>query len=454
MQEGDPVTKGQLIGRLDDSNERAALNQAEAAYQAAQSLIPQAQINLNLQRLSTDAAIQRAQAGVASQTAKARGAAEQVGLISQTLTQQQAQAGSQLAAVQSQAAQASAQVTTAAANLNTVRQGVETARQAAAAATATINAALANAERANADERRYARLLQQDAVTRQQYDTVVAAARTANAQLASTRSQAAQASSQVAQARSNVAQAQGQLQAAREQAAAARAQVGVSRAALAIASANQGQIPIQQTNASSSQAQAQQAQADLADALAGRQQITLRQKQVQTTEIQARQQRAALENARTNERDTYIYAPSDGRVVRKSVNPGAALTPGQSIVTMTQGNDVWVTANLKETQLRGVKPGEEAEVSVDAYPGRIFKGRIQSINEATGASLALLPPDNATGNFTKVVQRIPIRINLVPAKDSEDSRFARASDFSNLRQGMSVTATIDLNSGSTKGSAE
>ena len=98
-------------------------------------------------------------------------------------------------------------------------------------------------------------------------------------------------------------------------------------------------------------------------------------------------------------------------------------------MTITQGDYVYVTANFKETQLRDVKPGEEAEVEVDAFPNLTFKGKVGSINEATGATNALLPPDNATGNFTKVVQRIPVRIELVAAKDGDDKKYARAEDI-------------------------
>ena len=134
----------------------------------------------------------------------------------------------------------------------------------------------------------------------------------------------------------------------------------------------------------------------------------------------------------------------DGTVVKKASNVGASLSPGQTVVTMTQGDYVYVTANFKETQLRDVRPQQPAEVEVDSFPGRIFKGTVKSINEATGATQALLPPDNATGNFTKVVQRIPVRIELVPAKDTDDKKYARAADIQSLRQGMSVTATIDV----------
>jgi membrane fusion protein (multidrug efflux system) len=127
-------------------------------------------------------------------------------------------------------------------------------------------------------------------------------------------------------------------------------------------------------------------------------------------------------------------------VVRKSVNVGASLSAGQTILTITQGDGVYVTANFKETQIGNVRVGQPAEIEVDAFPGKVFKGIVGAINEATGATTSLLPPDNATGNFTKVVQRIPVKIALVPGDGDKEGT---AADIALLRQGMSVTVTID-----------
>ncbi len=245
-------------------------------------------------------------------------------------------------------------------------------------------------------------------------------------------------------ARANVAQALAQLHAAQRAADAFHQNVDVARAGLGIARANVTQVGIQQNNVLNNLGQNTSAQADLATAQAGRTQIALRQDQIRTFGAQADQAKAALDNALVQEADTYIKAPTAGTVVKKAVNIGASLAPGQSIVTITQGDYVYVTANFKETQFSDVRPGQPAEVEVDAFPKRIFKGRVQSVNEATGATQALLPPDNATGNFTKVVQRIPVRIELVAAGDNEDKKYARASEIHALRQGMSVNATIDV----------
>ncbi len=441
VEEGNTVKKGQLIARLEGSGPLASLRQAQAAYASANSQIPQANINLSYQEKATQADIQRAKAALAAQAAKTRGAQQQVGLTSATIQNQVKQAAAQVSQASAQASGAEAQVINAAAMVNADQQAIKTAQRAASAVAAQIAGAQANYQKAANDEKRYRTLLAQQAVTAQQYDAAYAAEQSASSQLEALRQQAAQAESQVETARVNVQAAQAQLGAARDAANASRQQVEVARAGLGTARANSTQVPIQQTNVQNNVQQGGQAAADLATAEASREQISLRKTQIATARAQAVESRAALQNARVTYNDTFIYAPNDGTVVKKAVNVGAAMTPGQTIVTITQGDYVWVEANFKETQLTDVRPGQPAEVSVDAFPGKIFKGRVQSINEASGASTALLPPDNATGNFTKVVQRIPVRIELVPVDN--DSKYATAEDIRSIRQGESVTATID-----------
>jgi membrane fusion protein (multidrug efflux system) len=123
-------------------------------------------------------------------------------------------------------------------------------------------------------------------------------------------------------------------------------------------------------------------------------------------------------------------APEEGEVSNKTVEPGQIVQPGQGLMTVVPLHDVWVTANFKETQLADVHPGDRAEVKVDMY-GRTIAGRVNSIAGATGARMSLLPPENATGNFVKVVQRIPVKIV-----------FDRLPPGVVLRPGMNVEATI------------
>lgn len=149
--------------------------------------------------------------------------------------------------------------------------------------------------------------------------------------------------------------------------------------------------------------------------------------------------RAARDQVELQLRHTNIVAPSAGVVSRKSIEPGQLVQAGQPLMSIVPLDDVWVVANLKETQIRQVRPGDEAAIVVDAYPDRTFRGRVESLSPATGAKFSLLPPDNATGNFVKVVQRVPVRITLTEAPDSTAL----------LRPGMSATVTITTGSAGT-----
>jgi membrane fusion protein (multidrug efflux system) len=142
--------------------------------------------------------------------------------------------------------------------------------------------------------------------------------------------------------------------------------------------------------------------------------------------------RAARDQAALQLSYTHILAPNDGLVSKKTVEVGELVQPGQPLMSVVPLQAVWVTANLKETQIEDVTPGDRVDFTVDAYPGVHFRGHIESLSPATGARFSLLPPDNATGNFTKVVQRIPVRIRPDGPVDTAHP----------LRPGMSVDVTI------------
>jgi len=144
------------------------------------------------------------------------------------------------------------------------------------------------------------------------------------------------------------------------------------------------------------------------------------------------QKQAELEQAKLNLSYTEVRAPADGYITRKSVEPGNNLSPGQPLMALVSLGDIWVTANYKESQLTHVHAGESVEFKVDAYPDRIFRGKVDSIMAGTGAAFSLLPPENATGNYVKVVQRIPVKIVIDPKSDPRHQ----------LRVGMSVVPTI------------
>src|SRR6266545_2109364 len=142
--------------------------------------------------------------------------------------------------------------------------------------------------------------------------------------------------------------------------------------------------------------------------------------------------RAARDQARLNLSYTRITAPASGVVSKKTVEVGQLVQAGQPLMSVVPLDDIWVTANLKETETADVTPGDPADFTVDAYPGRHFTGHVESLSPATGARFSLLPPDNATGNFTKVVQRVPVRVRLDGKNDPGRP----------LRPGMSVVVTI------------
>jgi membrane fusion protein (multidrug efflux system) len=146
----------------------------------------------------------------------------------------------------------------------------------------------------------------------------------------------------------------------------------------------------------------------------------------------AENSKAALALAQLDLDHTKIRAPRDGLASKKSVVVGQMLSVGQPVVQIVPTNDLWVTANFKETQINKMRDGQSTEIDVDAYAGMKLHGTVQSFSGATGARFSLLPPENATGNFTKVVQRVPVRIHLDSIPEDRV-----------LRPGMSVEVTVD-----------
>jgi membrane fusion protein (multidrug efflux system) len=144
------------------------------------------------------------------------------------------------------------------------------------------------------------------------------------------------------------------------------------------------------------------------------------------------QRKAKLEEARLRLSYTRIIAPRDGYITRKSIEPGTNVQPGQALMALVPLQDAWITANYKESQLTHIRPGQKVEFTVDAYPGRTFSGKVDSIMAGTGAAFSLLPPENATGNYVKVVQRVPVKIVIDNSSDPEHL----------LRVGMSVIPTV------------
>jgi membrane fusion protein (multidrug efflux system) len=319
------------------------------------------------------AALDQAKAAVALAEGEARSAGADVPRTTITVASGNTNAEAQLAGAGAVLAQAQA-----------TYQQSQTADL--ALAQANVQKSAANAELAKADLARYTPLMEKGEISKQQYD-----AAKANAEATASALSADQ--QKLAQARQNVEVVRAQLEAAKARVQQAHAGVNAARG------------DVNQVRMRSADAQAKLAKVD--------------------------QARAALAAAQLNLSYTEIVAPVDGVVTHKQVEAGQIVQQGQGLLLVVPLNNVWVTANFKETQLKNMKPGQKAYVKVDTY-GKTFEGRVDSIAGATGSTLSLLPPENATGNYVKVVQRVPVKITLDPIPQEKAV----------LRPGMNADVTV------------
>ncbi len=249
------------------------------------------------------------------------------------------------------------------------------------AAQARVTQAQANNAKAQADLERYKPLVEKDVISKQQYDAAVAAA---------------------ASAAAAVQDAQASATAAEDGVRVARQQEASSEASYKGAQTGPQQVAAQSARAKQALAQVQQAQAQ-------------------------------LDQAQLNKSYTKIVAPEDGIITRKSVEANQNVAPGQNLLTLVSLQNIWVTANFKETQLKMMGPLQEVEIAVDAT-GKKYHGKVKQIGGATGSVLSLFPPENATGNYVKVVQRVPVRIDFTDLAHEDPNHL--------LRPGLSVEPKV------------
>jgi membrane fusion protein (multidrug efflux system) len=337
-------------------------------------------------RDETDRVLQ-ASAAVAAQRAQARAAQENVSLVRDTQVAQDAQANGGIA-------QARASIDSAASSA---------ARAQVHAAQDALPGSLANVRRTQADLRRVATLVSTGDIAAQQLDA-------ARATYEGARSAYSSAQAQVATATANLAQAQQKLDAQRFATSSTQALVGVQQAQLQTARGK-----FLESNASSRVA-AQQAQADAALS------------QIVSLDAQ-------LITARNNLGYTRIVSPIDGYVGQKDVEVGQTVSPGAPLMTLIPSSNVYVTANFKETQIGKMRVGQPVDIGIDAYKGVAFEGHVDNLSPAAQNKFSLIPPVNATGNFVKVTQRLPVRILFDRVKDG------KLSDY-HLRPGMSVETSV------------
>lgn len=223
---------------------------------------------------------------------------------------------------------------------------------------------------------------------------------------------------------------------ARARAQAAQEALNQSRTELAAAESARQQVAIQRQTVAVNKAEISRAEALLQQAAGREALVRQRIQELAVAEARAADAASMVRVAEVNLERTVIRAPSDGWITNLTVQVGQVLQPNQPVMAVALSRQTWVVANIKETQIGAIRIGAPVRISVDAYPGRVFTGRVQSIGAATGASTALLPPDNATGNFVKIVQLVPVRIAIDDAESS-----------SPLRMGLSVEVTIDTRQG-------
>jgi len=275
------------------------------------------------------------------------------------------------------------------ADIAAAEAGIEAAKSSIANAKSGIAGSQADVERTTLERRRQEALIATESATRQKLEQVVADAERFRAQHASRESDLSTATAQLASRQADLARAHARLE------------------------------------STQAELEAQKRQRAVLDS----------QELLLSADLNAK--RASLSLAQVNLGYTRIVAPENGIVSERKVRSGQLVSPGTQVISLVQ-NDVWVDANYKETQLRQIRAGDPAEIRVDAVPGVIFRGKVDHVSPASGSQFALLPPDNATGNFTKIVQRVPVKIVLDPDQ-AEDER---------LRPGLSVIATVRTNGAS------
>jgi membrane fusion protein, multidrug efflux system len=278
----------------------------------------------------------------------------------------------------------SSQIHSAQADVLNAEAGITAATKQVEEAEARLIQAQANAKTANDDVARYATLVGKKEISQQQYDQAVDAATAANA---------------------TVTAAAAGVRSSQEIVKQNRARLSQSQAALANAQITPKQVSVTEARARAGEAQAARA-------------------------------KASLDQAELNLTYTKIVAPVDGVVGNRNAQVGQNVQVGQEMLSLVPLNDIWVTANFKETQLEHMRPGQPVEVKVDALGGQKFEGTVTSIGGATGAKFSLLPPENATGNYVKVVQRLPVRIDFNGRGKSDFNQDGR------LRPGLSVIPDV------------
>jgi len=363
----------QIDGTISPVSARIAGN-VTAVLVADDQPVKAGDVLVQLDKKDLEVALARAQADLADAQASLEGARSDVPVASVS-------SSSTLSGAKSSRDDAAVAVDVADQQLGAARARLNVAQ-------ANVRVAQANLTKASQDVARYRPLAEREEIARQTFDQALAA----------------------------------------EQAA--RATVDAQQAAVAEAQQN---ISAAEKTVEQARAKLRQADSTVEAASSGPQQVKSTEARATAAAARVAQKRAEVEQAQLSLTYTTITAPVAGIVGRKAVDVGQNIAPGQQVMSIVAVEDIWVTANFKETQLKDMKVGQSAEIEVDGN-GRTYSGRVERIAGASGAKFSLLPPENATGNYVRVVQRIPVRVSIDPNQNNDHA----------LRPGMSVTPKVHI----------
>lgn len=349
VKDNQKVKKGDLLVRIENDDYQSRLAQAERNLHSAQQKALAARADYELTRVQAESMVGEEASGV--QLA-------QSGVDTANSNVQQAR---------QRYRQAEAARRTTLANLQKVRTEVDVA--------------VAEQQRIQSDVKRYRALYSKDEISRQQLESIETQSRQARAKVEAALRQVQASSSQVGEAQASIGQASEAISTSQAQVEEARSRVGQAQSRLVSAEAAPNKIAVAMAQVKVAQSEVERARVD----------VTLAKKDVERTTVRAQR---------------------DGMVSKRSAQVGAYVQKGTPLMALVAQQNVWFLANYKETQMEKIRPGLKVEVDVDTYPGKVFHGHVDSIQAGTGSRFSLLPPENASGSFVKVVQRIPVKIVL------------------------------------------
>jgi membrane fusion protein, multidrug efflux system len=429
VKDNEVVKAGQEIATLDPSQVQVNLLQAQAALESANASAVAAGTDVDLTKSQGEAQIQGAQGGESAANGGIGSADAQINVLRAQVRTAQANAlvaKSDISSLENDIQSAQDSLLKAQTQVKAAAAAVSAAQNQAKAATSSVKTAQSNLDLAQKNFARIQSLFSEGVISQASLDqsqttldSDTAAVEAAQHQADSAQSMVLQRQSDLDTANAGVQVAQTAVQQARE-----RRSQGYDRlrAAQAGVSASQATVKAAQSAAATAQGSYQQAQANLATAQTLPEKLKQKDAQKALALAKVKEAQVAVENAKLDLERTHIKAPVDGIVSKRFAQVGTLLQLGSPVASIVPTQNIYIVANFKETQIGRMQAGQDVEIDIDGFGGHTFHGKVDSLSAATGSSFAMIPPDNATGNFVKVVQRVPVKILLTP--DDQTSKIA------------------------------